>query len=286
MDNSPKGLRRSITALETEFHKLLRDAPWKHGKQPQSPQSQTQEKSDRCPGEIAVIPPSPQDTGSTTGAKKNSIPWWRIVEGIGILAAGVVAVVNGLQWRDANRNFRIDQRPWIRIETALINSTDPVDATNGMVIKTFKVGAPITIPIRIHNAGKLPALGTEAAVLIQIADTEGRALVLPNGKYVGTSVLPLMAIPRIRLEIVFPNGSSSTIRMSRYGTENGHNGVIDLKPDEAKVLADGTSRIYIVARIDYRDPFGKEHWTTLCKSVSEMTESLRCEQYNATDTNF
>ncbi len=154
------------------------------------------------------------------------------------IAAAFYACISYRQWSDSNRNFRIDQRPWLIIETTLIESTDPKNA-NGTVTKTFESGQPVTIPVRIRNAGKLPAFGIEGGVLIQIADREGKSLILPKGKYTGRSVVPLTAIPTVRLEIMFPSTSSSAMNFSRYASSNGREGGPSiLTIPEAKQLID------------------------------------------------
>src|SRR5207253_7074434 len=82
------------------------------------------------------------------------------------------AFVTYFQWRDANRNFRIDQRPWIKVELI------PSESTGQQVTITTTVGSFLTIPVRIKNIGKTPAESITGTFAIQIAGKEAD-LVLP-----------------------------------------------------------------------------------------------------------
>lgn len=241
MDNSPKGLRHSITALEAEFHKFLRDAPWQNIKQAPGPQTQSQEKSRSGPGEVVVISPPPQDTGSTTDTKKKSFPWWRIFEGAGILAAVVVAGVNLFQWRDLRHNFAIDERPWVGIAG--------VETENGTVAGdkfSFE-----SVSLKLTNSGKTPALNIgKYSVTFQTVRFNSKP---PENNTANTSAIAGSGAMAPNTTIVQPI-MPSTIT---------DNFILDKNPDRTAHISVIT---YIVGQFSYSDifPNSREHTTKFC----------------------
>jgi hypothetical protein len=208
-----------------------------------------------------------------------------LIEIFGIAAAIGYAAIAYNQWQDANHNFRTDERPWVTIETALADKA--TKTPDGMMDVTYSEGSPVLIPVYLKNSGKTPATDIQADILVQIADPKGDTLVLPVGKYVAGKTVPApVGIMDMLFGILFPDGESGHhIGASRYGTKNGQNGMIPLTHDEVLALSGGTARVFLVGRVDYRDRFGKEHWTTLCKEVWAVSESLNCQLYNAADAN-
>jgi hypothetical protein len=152
-DNSPKGLRRSITALETELHNLLQNAPWKQNNASESPREAAANKNDTASGKPSLaiqIPPSP------CNPKKSSKPWYKTLQGwktllevIAIPFAITYAVVTWCQWRDLRNNFEIEQRAWIYFKDLKTNRA----VANGVpgVIDGY------TFSAILENSGNTPA---------------------------------------------------------------------------------------------------------------------------------
>lgn len=273
----------------------------KHDETGVAPKQATDKTYDTAKVAVPIVSPAPTNSAKTGDGTENRGPRrtlrrkiWRQakriffkkdrLERIGLIAGITYAAVTFAMWLDANRNFRIDQRPWLRFETRLA----PDDAGDQMLpggdfFKKFEPGQPLTIPIRVLNGGKLPALYIEGGILVQVADKDGRSLVLPGGDFTDKAVPRVTAVQTFNVEVIPPSGHTD-MAATRYGITDGH--ALMLTVSEIQRLSEGTDRIYIVGRLDYRDPFGTKHWTRFCKPVWDTTESLRCEQYNAMDTNF
>jgi hypothetical protein len=232
-DNSPHGLRRSISALEAEFHKLLREAPWRNNTQTLYPQDQPQQKGNGRVRQVPVDRPSPQNSKEAKASDNKSFPWWRIVEGIGIAAAVVVAVINACQWSDANKNFRIDERAWIGLSKVLLNI--PYSAEH------------IGITPLLINTGKTP--GYCEGVNVTITSTGSPNQVILSKSLPCSVMSPGGIFP---LEISEPDRSVPTDEFDRLTSRR-------------------ISHEFRVT-IRYRDAFGTDGLTKLCFALTGKQE--------------
>src|SRR5580698_7458177 len=60
--------------------------------------------------------PSPQNTHEPNKRWYRRIPWWKLLEGLGIVGVIWYAGITHLQWRDLRHNFEANERAWISIE--------------------------------------------------------------------------------------------------------------------------------------------------------------------------
>jgi hypothetical protein len=175
MGNSPKELRGAIDALAkqlhsldnavrqqvNEFHKLLKDAPWKHEPLGDGPRENPDGERESAPPQATPANDRPGDRPHRTDNRRNDRPQWWIrmwvwepwKRGLSV-AAGLAtvgyAVITWHQWRDLRHNFQVDQRPWIDITDFRPMDKWYWNATAG----TFIVNMSFTL----RNTGKTPAI--------------------------------------------------------------------------------------------------------------------------------
>jgi hypothetical protein len=303
-DNSPKGLRRSITALEGELHKLLRDAPWKNDKPSIGPQNYPKYDSHTAPGN----PPLANDGADNAEQKptrqtEKRRPWWirrwawkpwkrGIFAGAGM--AGIFyAIITYGQWSDANNNFRVDQRAWLRIqpETEHLPGRDPAIEENFF---TPLVGRPLTIPLRVANIGKTSAMDIEVSMIVEIVPM-GQEPDLPTGDEDLTKPKPHQSVGHsgfhrithqliAERKIIFP-GDYSQFIASRRNTEKDKTVDQVITEQEAVDLREAKSYLIVWGKIWYSDIFSRSHWHRFCLMPLANTQpnSFRCTEYSDID---
>jgi hypothetical protein len=175
MDNVAKAFAQKIVSeLEKIAHLLSVGPPRENDGQRDAPTDQSDPTPPETPRKIPVIPPAPPGQSKTDNPGSEAAPWWRGAQIVGIFAAIAVAWINGCQWRDANRNFTLDERPWVRIDV-FQNLADPQPAGKF----TFNVGQPLNLGIYLRNSGKTPAINVTSYLIAQIAGIDD-VMAFPN----------------------------------------------------------------------------------------------------------
>ena len=257
MDNSPRALRKSITDLSAELHNLLRDAPWKNTREPGKQDANAQNDSHSHPRKISVVSPPPQGPDDPNRTPHKFFPWWRIPEGIGIIAAVVYAGIAYNQWQDASTNFKVDQRAWIKVSGYLYPSIDTVTVGRAAV----------------SNVGKSVAFEPDAVARLQI---KGRFEIVDSKNAPSFNLAnPISAVV---LPLLFPGDHNDDLQIGQ---------VRPFTPTEIQDFTTGKSYFAVFGYVSYRDQFGK-HWTRFCnwsyypKLGPESTfNALSCESFNA-----
>jgi hypothetical protein len=242
-------LAERIRTLEASVHGLNIGPPRQNYPDSNGPNNQAGEKSERTPSGM-ISTPAPQTTYQGSDAKPEPKPWWRswmMVERIGIFAAIVVAGVNTLQWRDANRNFKTEQRAWLTV------SLPPNNAP-------IAVGSLSEHHFIVTNTGKTAAKGANGEfVTVALRITEAPRFNYDHGT-------------RIRYPILYPSvpqdGVSELIISGIPKSQPRRPIIVD-----SQFISDFTqNKIYMVTygRLRYQDVFGGEHWTHICAVSSTM----------------
>jgi hypothetical protein len=252
-NNSVKALRKDIERLkaelhslqndvrhhDNEFHELLRNAPWQHHDHSAGPQQQTDQDGETSPRQTATIHPvGIQRTQQAKNAGSIGRPWLRSIwkRGFGVLVglAGIAyAIINYEQWRDADRNFRTDQRAWIEID------------------KSQHISIPLPsllyvgLPADMVNRGKTPAMRITAKSNAQVLSISDEPFLTYDSPSAVVTTIPILF-----------QGSSMPFTV---GT------LVQMSADQRNGLEN--QRLYIVAwsSVTWLDVFGQHHWLQSCQ---------------------
>jgi hypothetical protein len=172
------------------------------------------------------------------------------VEGVGIFAAVVVAITNSCQWRDANRNFRLDQRAWVHTY---------IDSKAPELRVPVAVGVPIVIPVVLTNSGKTPAFGVHGSVIVSLL----RAGDVPE--FIYSPGHPRM---NIGVESMYPGTNSDPIPATILESGRSEPSQVLISESQREGIALGTLDLFVHGTIEYRDIFNTRHWVTFCYQPS------------------
>ncbi len=133
------------------------------------------------------------------------------------------------------------ERPWITISKCLLPAEPAVTTTAEETKK-------IILTCWIQNTGKTPALNESSASNILFV----------TGMHPGMRLIMNPEQPSPSVSIVPPDAQGMHFAAGfRPGTTN-------LPVETLNEYKAGVSALYLLARIDYSDVFGKAHWTTAC----------------------
>src|SRR5439155_9830659 len=103
------------------------NTPWQNDTETAGPHDRSKQDGDSTPRKTTLANDSAEKrTDSSQQLNYDSHPWWirmwawkpwkRVFTDIVVLDGIGYAIVTYNMWHDANRNFRIEQRPWITVE--------------------------------------------------------------------------------------------------------------------------------------------------------------------------
>lgn len=196
-----------------------------------------------------------------------------VLTALGLIAAGISAVFVYLQLRDAQNNFKVDERAWVELE--------PLEGTLDSPRTPNMNDADFSYPIHIRNVGKTVARDVEVRGIDDVSqnlttmgsDANWVAWVqdqLLLGKVSNTKGILItdISVPTV----LVPNSSTAT-PATLFGAE-----------PQASMTHQYVS--YLVGRVDYADEFGVRHWLKFCFFVADDKGRLRnCKQGNDVDHN-
>jgi hypothetical protein len=192
------------------------------------------------------------------------------------------------------RQMELDERPWIRIELGEKDAEKKFSFLE-------RIGDPLTIPIRLINAGKTPAKRIMAIVQLQIAPkTEEPSL--PKGHLIklmsslndvnkaaaalkGWNVLPGTTVIAGRIFA----GDHMIQRATRAAVIGGKVVPTALTVEEATSLANKNAYVMMSGEAHYFDGFSVEHWTRFCNDFfidGETAPNRNCAKYADDDNNW
>ncbi|WP_260738190.1 hypothetical protein [Tunturiibacter lichenicola] len=198
--------------------------------------------------------------------------WKPRIETLAYLFAMAYAVITFFQWKDANRNFRIDERGWQRFQ---VIPTEVTPATGEVYAIDFTAGRPIQIPMTITNTGKTPVFDIKTDIYVEVVDRDKGPRLSgvgdPNG------LLGMEATTGIN----FPAQVFQTLAIRPPLTTEEESADLKSKPQRKYVAMYG--------RIQYRDAFKTQHWTQFCwtnLATYQMGHQIDdCTAYNDVDKN-
>jgi hypothetical protein len=250
-----------------------------HGQRKQSDTGQNARQSNETPPSVkGVSADNPdQPEGKVVAEKirdKNKIAlnwrrnadWWMVIfTGSAVLFAGISAVLLYRQLDDAHRNFVVDERAWIKVNSSTPQATE---------------GAPVTISITFTNTGKTPAKNVDSQFLIEVLPREQMADLshYPSGN----------AIVRISTGLLVP-GDTTAQWPAVFFTGIG----ADVHPkllnhNDYMRLVNGADYVVLRDIVTFDDIFGVSHWVHYCKWETlghGEYPAKNCTAYNGTDNN-
>jgi hypothetical protein len=200
---------------------------------------------------------------------------------VGLAGIGY-AIVTYYLWSDANRNFRVEQRPWLKIELA------PDTESNNKVTTTMTVGHNLVIPIRLKNIGKTIAEDVRSAFAIQIASPADKLFLPPDMTDPPHVDKPThwAGITTADSGAIFPE-QFHDLPISKVGGYPDKWGPIPLTQPELDSITRGEALLYIAGTTTYTDAFGHKHWTRFCTTMPNTHNAqLACPQYNRADSDY
>jgi len=164
-----------------------------------------------------------------------------IITAIGVLFTGIAAggaLVYALivynQWRDANHNFMVDERPWLQIPVRRL---------------TLKAGSPIEAIGEFNNSGKTPAIQVQADYSLKTSPT-----LIDIATYINSPSRPAPSMTT-RYYSIFPNSPPFKLAVRTEQSASQH--FVDIVNAKNEF-------IYFFGKITYSDYFGGTHFTTFC----------------------
>jgi hypothetical protein len=193
------------------------------------------------------------------------------------VAATIYAGIAVLQWRankraaeatvqgvtNADKSFKQDERAWMAFKFV-----------EGSI--TFTINKSFLVPTELLNTGKTPAKNVHGNIMVGVFE---------KGEPLDFSYSAGHANYKVQAGTIFPSGKIvESFEGIKHGQERTEPIIftVPLKND----LFSAKSFIVVHGRIDYKDIFGIEHWTTYCRYVlhPELI-SEECTRYNDTDDN-
>jgi hypothetical protein len=194
---------------------------------------------------------------------------------------GVVGAVGKLQKqveetersrKSAGRSSRIDERAWVSFQLKNL---------------IFEEGKPLAITTQFSNSGKTPAVYAKTCQAVKIVGRDPKRVDIgcPDDKR-GHG-----------FSIIEPQGNIQRLS-NASGAEVGSNSSPDglLHAPLIDDLRSGKKFLYLYGRTDYKDIFGRSHWTTFCSillimpptpgGLPETHSWILCENGNDTDKNY
>ena len=235
-------INKRITKLEEKVSHLERlNTPGQHSPEAISAQQNTKQNSESAPRQPALAHSGTSDRSDKPDDKRtNRRPWWRrmwvwkpwkrsLAVVVGIAGIGYAIITYHL-WKDANANFRADQRAWIYVsKTTMLQEPTEQD-------KTVKISTSVI------DGGKTPAF----------------AVGLKHGVFLFDHDPPMADWSKVILEpqgVLFPGQSNGSFVFSEKFA-----GASDVAIYKAK-----TGRIYLRTCLLYTDVFNEPHFTESCE---------------------
>jgi hypothetical protein len=153
-------------------------------------------------------------------------------EKIAAIVGAVIALLSLLALivsiNDARRSVEIQNRPWLTIDKFTIE-------------REPSVGAQIAVRTSFGFTGETPAFDVNTKTVSEIAD---HAYTIDWAK-----------VPSVGRRVAITHDSPNLI---------GQSPTMHVGAEGAVAYATGLGKLFFQARIEYRDAFGRQHWTTVC----------------------
>jgi len=209
------------------------------------------------PVAASTVASSANDSSTPKKSWYRRIPWWKILEGGGIVSVILYAYVTWVQWRDLRHNFEIDQRAWVRMKYAKLDRVDEK--------------APLTSwELTVNNVGKSPALNSQLDAVLEVVPRDS-APSFNFGKAHSAAIF----------SILFP-GDEQPMPIGFSALKEGLGGGVTprtLSNTEVHDLVIGSAYLAMIAQASYSDQFGS-HWTRFC-IWKAFVDPFELDKFNA-----
>jgi hypothetical protein len=238
MDNTAKGFaQKIISQLEHILSALEIDRPRKNNPPPVGDVGQPQQKNKTTDGIVTSLPkvdPAPPHSDAPDNKWNKTLKGWKpTLECFGIIFAIAYAFITYCQWRDANRNFRLDERAWVAPIHACFEPAITTSLNTDGCGKENSEDTRMQFKVIYKNSGKTFALNSDSSINIT---TDQNQIQMPSE---GTKFRGLFI--------------QEAIGSVAYGP---------ITVDEINNF--GYRAVYIYGKIWYDDIFKGRHWTEFC----------------------
>jgi hypothetical protein len=231
------------------------NSPRQNDDKPADPQNESPEKDQRShinPSIPAEVKPPPKNPNEPCHCRYEPTPrWWRIFEGLGILAVIVYSVITWWMWRDSNHNFTVNERAWVGpsdiMRLYIVNDEAPgIQAFADYSIKNFGHGPAL----KVNSKGQF-IIGFEGPGQEQAAHREldRIAQTVCADTLAATSSLGMTVFPEQIFTMVHTPSTSGGEIIFRSG-------------------ASPIKKLWFIGCVTYRDQFGTSHWSRFCFTTS------------------
>jgi hypothetical protein len=263
LESRIKHLEVAVAKLRKELDGFLK--PLSAGKPRQQndagiePGETADQKGNAAPGEAPIAPevsPPPVHSTQTQKSRYKTLEWWKPrLELIGIFFAIGYAVVTFFQWRDTNRNFRVDERAWVAPFRECIEPPSGVPDPETGCASVGKDDQQVILKVLFKNTGKSFAVNYQVVINPPALDLDATVPPFQRGP------VAILAPDQIN-HVTLPAEPRSWFERV------------------------GTNPIYIRGKIWYDDVFGYHHWTEFCYvhiANSMQPGFATCDKYNDCD---
>lgn len=200
--------------------------------------------------------PSQNDAKRSCHCYYKSPYWgWKILEGAALIAAIAYAIITWNMWRDSHKNFAVDERAWLSVESAFPG--------------VAKEQIPLTSDVLIRNTGKTFAKKIVSQYVILILRNTERV----QFDYSRTGTGDLIGIMPPNGVAVF--GVTKSVDQPSSAL---------LTKEQADDLVSGRSYLVVYGKGAYTDIFGETHWFRHCNWKSYYPSGTYaapgCTRYN------
>ncbi len=221
-------------------------------------------------------PFAPEVRSAPNNFLQSKRPWYQTLSGwkttlelAAIPFAIGYAIVTFCQWKDLKRNFVSDERPWLKVVSL------------GEI--QWKEGQPILYPVEVSNVGKTPAKGIVATW--QFLEYQKQDAIQfpfePNA--------PKM---RFLTGVLFPSDSTPPLNLGlldRQQAKSMNFLATTLTAPFQDSINKGNSYLLLRITVEYKDSFGKDHWTHFCTNplykITAGGAPEVCSNFNDADKN-
>jgi hypothetical protein len=163
-----------------------------------------------------------------------------VVSWVTFFAVAGYAGIAYFQWRDANKNFAIDQRAWVTIKDFSLQQEPTIDQST------------VNVSYSLIDSGKTPAINC-VTQRIPLLWSEEPGIAHLRGQW---SPDRAESTPERPIFILMPNLSSpAPDKTVPWG----------LAPSDVTLYRLLAFKLYVYVEVWYDDVFGKHHWMTACQ---------------------
>lgn len=204
--------------------------------------------------------------------------WWLVgLTGAGLVAAIASAIFIYEQLRDAQHNFRVDERAWIALEPVAPPTIESIDKIVGDDLRLLPLqlrdSERFSTNVNLQNVGKTIATRVKLDVGLfcrGLSFDMGNAAITSIQDELAKGLLPPMWCPDKNGEIYSPKNPTPIANIdetvmapnSRMSTR-----VVHVASKKAQLLDYSHHALFLIGNVNYCDEFEIHHWFRFCYSI-------------------